>query len=176
MTVRSFEGATGKSETKQYSKYYDAGDWAIRGKLGMSVVVDHEKKTIPVIHGAKQFLGALGPDDTEATGKVTIYLWNGSETEYSVGIQEVISRDNIRKMSTPPLKVEPKSRPGVEIGQIAISNYGLEIPMTVNYQIDGKSYSTSFNLKRRTVDELRIFFGPGGSPPYPWYDEKGSRP
>jgi|GEM_PF-7083611 hypothetical protein len=65
MTVRTYDGATGKSETTQYSKYYDAGDWIIEGKLGMSVVVDHEKKNIPVLHGLQRSIGALGPGELE---------------------------------------------------------------------------------------------------------------
>jgi len=172
MTVSTYDGATGKGETKQYSKYYDAGDWIIKGKLGVSVVVDHEKKNIPVLHGLQQAFGAFGPGDLEATGKVTIYLWNVSNTKHSIVFRKITSGNYNLELSTSPLIIAPKSRSGTEVGQIPISNYGLEIPITFSFEIDGNPSSLSLKLNRRTFDELKKFFGPEGVPPYPWYANK----
>src|SRR5690606_21419039 len=76
MTVRSYDSTTGKSEVRNYSKYYDTGAWLVPGKIGVSVVVEHEKKNILMLYSIQQSLGALGPSDLEAAGKVTVYVWN----------------------------------------------------------------------------------------------------
>src|SRR3954469_17501592 len=78
-----------------YSKYYDAGDWIIPHHLGMSVVVDHEKTEVPVVHGLQQSIGALGPGDSFASGKVTVYLWNRDHEPHRVKILKVSSGDAV---------------------------------------------------------------------------------
>jgi hypothetical protein len=170
MTVNTYDGTTGKSETKQYSKYYDAGGWIITNKLGMSIVVDHEKKSIPIVHGLQQSLGALGPSDLEASGKVTVYVWNFTDNKCSIVLTKITSRNNDIDFSFPAQAIEPQDRPGFEVGQIPISNYGLQIPITIYYQIDGTPGFLSLNLDRRTYDDLKKYFGDDGQPPYPWYN------
>ena len=61
MVVDSHNGQTGQSGRKVYSKYYDDGAWLTPGHLGLSVVVDHEKASIPVVSGVQQSMGALTP-------------------------------------------------------------------------------------------------------------------
>jgi hypothetical protein len=171
MTSSAYDGATGKGETKFYSKYYDAGDWISIGEVGLSVVVDHEKTVVPILHGIQTSLGALGPSDLEATGKVTLYNWNASDAKRQVIIKKVTSQQHTIQMKGKPVTLEPRSRSGGEIGSFPIPNYGTEIPVTVTYELDGKPGVLSLKLTRRTHEELKRYFGPNGRPPYPWYNQ-----
>jgi uncharacterized protein YceK len=168
MTVSSYDGATGKAETRYYSKYYDAGDWATKGEIGISVVIDHDKTTVPVLHGLQQSMGALGPGDLEANGKVTIYLWNTTAENREIALRKFTSRPDIIELKGAVNVLPPKSRTGGLIGTIPISNYGTEIPVEVEYAVNGKIETLSLTLARRTYDDLKKYFGPEGTPPYPW--------
>jgi len=172
MTVSSYDGTTGKSETRYYSKYYDAGDWISPGEVGLSVVVDHEKTVIPILHGIQTSLGALGPGDLEATGKVSVYNWNTTGAKHQLVIKKVTSGQRTIETLGKTVTLEPKSRSGGEIGSFPISNYGTKIPVTVTYELDGKPGVLNLTLLRRTYDELKQYFSPDGRPPYPWYSQK----
>ena len=174
MTVDSYDGRTGRSDRKVYSKFYDAGVWLVPNHIGMSVVVDHEKTRIPIVHGVQQSLGALGPSDSYATGKVTIYIWNGHTQALPVKILRVSSKGE----SVSPNQVinaQPKTRTGDAVGRLRVFGYGTEIPIRVEYELNGKRSTVALTLPRRTEDELRKYFGPNGNPPYPWYDTNSSQ-
>lgn len=168
MTVTKYDGATGRSETETYSKYYDAGDWVVPGKVGISVVVDHEKTVVPVVHGIQQSLGALGPEDAVARGKVTIYSWNPTGTRESIRVFEVVSGQSKIALKGKEVPLEPRSRTGSEVGYLEIFNYATEIPVQIRCESNGAEKVLSLTLKRRTHEELRRYFGPQGKPPYPW--------
>lgn len=169
MTVDSYDGRTGHSDRKVYSKYYDAGVWLVPHHLGMSVVVDHEKTRIPVVYGVQQSLGALGPSDSYATGKVTVYLWNGDTQAHSVRILRVSSRGESLSPNQ-VINAKPKTKTGDAVGRLKIFDSGTEIPIKVEYELNGKRATVALTLPRRTEHELRRYFGPNGNPPYPWYD------
>jgi hypothetical protein len=166
-----YDPKTGQLSRTVYSKYYDAGDWIIPHHLGMSVVVDHEKTEIPVVHGIQQSIGALGPGDSYANGKITIYIWNRDREAHRVKIVRVSSRD---------VTLEPKEkifvgiegeRTGGEVGNMQIFNYGTQIPLKVEYEVGGKPGVLELKLDRRTVEDMKKYFGPDGIPPYPWYHD-----
>ena len=158
-----------------YSKYYDAGDWLISQHLGMSVVVDHEKTEIPIIHGVQQSIGALGPSDSYANGKVTIYIWNRDRESHQVKIVRVSSRQEVLEPKEKEFVGLEGQRTGGEVGSMQISNYGTEIPIKIEYQLDGKAGQIELTLARRTNDDLKKYFGPGGMPPYPWFQDHGTK-
>lgn len=154
-----------------YSKYYDAGDWLIPHHVGMSVVVDHEKTLIPVVHELQQSIGALGPSDTYATGKVTVYIWSRDRESHRVKILKVSSGEKALAPTNIEFVGVEGQRTGGEVGSFPIFNYGTKIPIKIDYEIDGKPGTMELSLERRTMDDLDKYFGPGGVPPYPWYHD-----
>lgn len=168
MSVDSYNARTGQSSHTVYSKYYDAGAWIVPNHLGISVVVDHEKTYVPILHGVQQSFGALTPSDLEATGKVTVYLWNFDAETHSVKIMRVISRAQ-SFTANKVIGAAPKRRTGELVGNLQIGNYGTEIPVTVQYEFNDTRGKVDLTLPRRTYQDLKKYFGPGGKPPYPWY-------
>lgn len=165
MIVESDSGRT------VYSKYYDAGDWLIPHHLGMSVVVDHEKNLIPVVHELQQSIGALGPSDSYATGKVTVYIWSRDREPHRVKILRISSGEKVMTPTNAEFVGAEGQRTGGEVGSFPIFNYGTKIPIKCDYELDGKPASIEFTLERRTMEDLDKYFGPGGVPPYPWYHD-----
>ena len=175
MSVDSYDGRTGASSHKLYSKYYDAGTWLIPKHLGISVVVDHEKTYVPIVSGVQQSLGLLGPDDLVANGKVTIYLWSFDPQPHSVKIVRLTSHAQPAAASEQTIVALPKQKTGAVVGNLQISNYGTEIPIKLEYELAGKRASIELKLKRRTYEELNKYFKSGGDkPPYPWYHVSGT--
>jgi len=66
----------GKYQRNHYSKYYDDGSYLIDEDIAVIVCVDHVRKNIPVLYGIQRWLGALGPNDLNAKGLITLYFWN----------------------------------------------------------------------------------------------------
>ena len=48
-------------------------------------------------------------------------------------------------------------------------NYGKEVKLSVEYELDGVTDVKSFILKRRTDKEIEEYFSRSGHPPYPWF-------
>jgi len=166
-----YDPKTGELHRTVYSKYYDSGNWIIPHHLGMSVVVDHEKTEIPVVHGIQQSMGALGPSDGYANGKVTIYIWNRDSEAHRVRIVRVSSFNTALEPKEKVFVGVEGERTGGEVGDIQIGNYGTQIRLKVEYEVDGKQAVLEFTANRRTNEELQKYFGPEGIPPYPWFHD-----
>ncbi|MDI1249925.1 MAG: hypothetical protein PSV13_13760 [Lacunisphaera sp.] len=167
-----YDPKTGERNRTVYSMYYDDGNWIIPHHLGMSVVVDHEKTVIPVVRGIQTSMGALGPSDAYANGKVTVYIWNLDRDAHRVKIVRITSPGAVLEPKEKTFVGVEDERTGGEIGYIQISNYGTQIPLKVDYEINGKPAMMQLTLSRRTAEELEKFFGPNGIPPYPWYHDE----
>ena len=167
MTVDSTD-ATGQSTRKVYAKYYDAASWLAPKHLGLSVVVDHQKTRIPIVSGVQQSLGALGPSDSNANGKVTVYLWNFDSQPHPVTILGVTSGGQSFTPSRKVINALPKQKTGDAVGNFKIFDSGTSIPIKVQYELNGKRATVELKLARRTEEELFRYFGPNGNPPYPW--------
>ncbi|HEV7404343.1 MAG TPA: hypothetical protein VGO11_15485 [Chthoniobacteraceae bacterium] len=168
MTVDSFNGRTGLSSRKVYSKYYDAAGWLVPKHLGMSVVVDHEKTRIPVVSGVQRSLGALGSGDAYAMGKVTIYLWNFDDQAHPITILRVVSLDKTVTLRQGGMTALPHRKTGGVVARFRIADSGTSMPIKIEYELNGKRSTIDFILARRTEEELARYFGPNGRPPYPW--------
>jgi|SRR5208283_5665952 len=171
MTEYREDPKSGQLEAVRYSKYYDDGDWAISGKIGISVLVDHEKREIPGVYQAEQSVGALGPDDMKAVGKVTLYVWNVLMIDESIRVRSLVVNGVPIETKGNLVLLHPHSRTGSNVGSVPIFNYGKEIPASVVFEVNGQVGSLRLTLHRRTYDELQKFFGPGGRPPYPWANQ-----
>ncbi|MBK1792663.1 hypothetical protein [Persicirhabdus sediminis] len=170
LEVSEYDHVTKTTSKKRYSKYYDDGDWALRNKVGVSLVVDHKKKVIPGWQGVKQSMGALGPEDAWAEGKVTLYIWNRTDTPQSIRFVTTTIKDQELKSNGNVITVPPNTRMGGAIGSVKIFNSGTELPSEIQYILNGQTRVLKLNLKRRTYEELKLYFSPNGKPPYPWID------
>lgn len=160
---------TSSSGTKTYSKYYDAGEWLLKDKIGIQLVVEHRKIQIPVVYGIQRSIGALGPDDMSADGQVTIAVVNTTEQSHTIRVDRIVADGKELQNKRHDIPVNPKSTAAGLIGTARISNYATEIPIKVDYVLDGKKGHIQLNLPRRTYDELKRYYGPKGTPPYPWF-------
>jgi hypothetical protein len=163
LEVSESDPATGTTR-KTYSKYFDDGQWLLKDQVGLSVVIDNET---PV---GRQMFGSLNGTDSEGTGKVTVYFWNFDSRPHRVGKVRISHRGTTRGThdSSMLAAASPWSRTGAAFGELPIDPYATELKVDVSVEVDGKAVVRPMVLKRRTVDENRRFFGPGGKPPYPW--------
>lgn len=168
MTVGHYDGTTGKTSTSVYSKYYDNGDWLLKDKLGIVIIVDHEKKNIPIAHGVAQSLGALGPADSMASGKVFVALWNFDSAPHPVKFKRLLASGGQLDFENQVLTATPHEQTETEVGVIPISNYGESVRVTLELEVAEKPRRIVLDLSRRTRQQLDQFFSPGSVRPYPW--------
>jgi hypothetical protein len=157
---------TGETENATYSKHFDDGQWLLKDKVGISVVVDNETPM------SRQMFGGLTGKDSEGTGKVTAYFWNFDTQEHRVGKLRFAHNGNGwgTQNSGVLSAATPWTRTKTEIGEIPIYSYATELKVQLIVEVDGKTVERRMVLKRRTVEDNRQFFGPGGRSPYPWAD------
>jgi hypothetical protein len=168
MTVSSYDGITGKSSTTVYSKYYDNGVWLLKDRLGIVVMVDHEKKYVPIAHGMAQSFGALGAGDSYASGKVAISLWNFDSVPHPVKFKRLLTSGGKLDFQNQVITGVPHEQTETEVGIIPIFNYGKSIHVTLEIEVAGKPRRIELELPRRTQQQLDQFFSSGSVRPYPW--------
>jgi hypothetical protein len=156
---------SGRSETKNYTKNYSIGEWVSPGQVGIEIWIDHEKEVSP-LHSLQQATGTLGPSDLRATGLITVYFVNLEQRPREV-TDIVVS--NIRGKDE-PLQVKssqlaPRALTKIVPGRVSISNYGTDVPLSVQFKLDGVAYSTSPTLKRRTDVEMQ-----NPTKGFPWFE------
>jgi hypothetical protein len=168
MTVGYYDGTTGEASKTTYSKYYDNGDWLLKDKLGLVILVDHEKKVIPVAHGTAQALGALGPRDSLASGKLSIVLWNFDSVPHQVKFKRMTVPSGSLDFQNEVLTAAPHKETETEAGSFPIFNYGTSIHVTLEVEVAGKPRRIELDLLRRTKAQLNQYFSDGAARPYPW--------
>lgn len=168
MTVGHYDGTTGEASKTVYSKYYDNGDWLLKDRLGLVILVDHEKKVIPVAHGTAQALGALGPRDSLASGKLSFVLWNFDSVPHQVKFKSMKVPSGMLDFQNEVFSVGPHEEMERPAGSFPIFNYGTSIHVTLEIEVAGKPRRIEFNLQRRTNAQLIQYFSVGAARPYPW--------
>lgn len=168
MTVGHYDGTTGEASKTVYSKYYDNGDWLLKDRLGLVILVDHEKKVIPVAHGTAQALGALGPRDSLASGKLSFVLWNFDSVPHQVKFKSMKVPSGMLDFQNEVFSVGPHEEMERPAGSFPIFNYGTSIHVTLEIEVAGKPRRIELNLQRRTNAQLNQYFSTGAARPYPW--------
>ena len=168
MTVGHYDGTTGKASKTVYSKYYDNGDWLLKDRLGLVILVDHEKKVIPVAHSTAQALGALGPRDSLASGKLSFVLWNFDSVPHQVKFKRMTVPSGTLDFQNEVATAAPHKETETEAGSFPISNYGTSIHVTLEVEVAGKPRRIELDLARRTKAQLDQYFSDGAARPYPW--------
>lgn len=157
---------TGEMESATFSKHFDDGQWLLKDKVGISLVVDNETPM------SRQMFGGLTGKDSEGTGKVTAYFWNFDNKEHRVGKLRLEHKGKGRGSQDSSMlpAAAPWTRTGAELGEIPIDSYATELKVRLSVEVDGKTVERQMVLKRRTVDDNRRYFGSDGKSPYPWAD------
>lgn len=147
-----------------YSKYFDGADWLVEGKLGLSVVIDNDT---PV---SQQMFGGFVGKDTDGVGTVTLYFWNLSPAKLTASaIHVTCDGQPITHAEPTTIGPGPFARTGLKLGTVPFSTYTKELRVKVSLAIDGTVVEREITAVRRTVPELKKYWGPGALPPYPWF-------
>lgn len=176
MSEFAHDAQSGRKELREYSKFYDAGDWLLEGKLGLQLAITQEKTFIPVLYDIQKGLdaigvpGVLGESDQNATGVITFYLVNLELQNRPLRLLRVSSG---AREATPTVVRDiiagARTQTRIDMGSVPILNYGKEVKLSVEYELGGITNVKSFVLKRRTDKEIEEYFSRNGRPPYPWY-------
>jgi hypothetical protein len=150
-----------------YSKYFDGADWLIPDGLGITVVVDNDTPL------SRQMFGNFQGKDGDGDGTVTVYFWNiGKQKHAATALRVACDREKIERTTPMEIGPGPFARTGYKLGTVWFFTYAHELKVTVNVDIDGQAIERQFTAFRRTVPELKKYFGPQGTPPYPWFAPK----
>lgn len=168
MTVGHYDGTTGEVSKAVYSKYYDNGDWLLKDRLGLVILVDHNKKVIPVAHSTAQALGALGPGDSLASGNLSFVLWNFDSVPHQVKFKRMTVPSGSLDFQNEVFSVGPHQEMERAAGSFPIFNYGTSIHVTLEVEVAGKPRRIELDLQRRTKAQLNQYFSDGAARPYPW--------
>ncbi|HVU15884.1 MAG TPA: hypothetical protein VHD32_03110 [Candidatus Didemnitutus sp.] len=164
MVSDDVDPATGGLRRTNYSKYFDAGVWIIPGKLGLSVVIDNDTPL------SRQMFGSLQGTDADGVGKVTLYFWNLDSPQLAAHALEIRHHDSVlSSKGDVTIGPGPYARTGFVAGNVPFFAYATELKFDVALEINGTPWRQTVVVQRRTFSELRRYFGPNGTPPYPWY-------
>ncbi|MFG1495467.1 hypothetical protein ABMA57_02460 [Saccharospirillum sp. HFRX-1] len=164
MTTTSFKN--GRSETVYWSKYYSSASWVIEGEVGVEVWLDHDKKVSP-LYSFQDWMGILGPGDLKANGIVTGYLINLSEAPRQVFRFRVIpDRADQPVNLEQAIQLDPHTVTQVHPGTFPIANYGTEVGLTVELDLDGIEYHIPLKAQRLTREDMVDLRGD-----FPWFQE-----
>lgn len=148
-----------------YSKYYDAGDWLIEHEIGVTFIVDHDHKRPALIPEWMDMKSA------DATGHFFIELHNFTTQPVPIRISKV-KLNGVDLPGESSGELEPLKTVAMQPGSVPIFNYGKSLSATVHFLIKGQSVEKTLTLPRRTESEAAKFFGRGGTPPYPFAEQR----
>ncbi len=151
MSASGPDPVTGKDKTTHYTEHYDGAKWLVLNEVGLSARLVHERPNSGTLFVA-------GWNASDRMQRVTIYSFEVDGHEY--------------RFREPAVGDLPPQQRGIEeespLGRVRIPGYRTEIPIVINCSIHGQRHAFAVTLHRRTVDEQRKYFGPSGTPPYPW--------
>ncbi|WP_395741967.1 hypothetical protein [Prosthecobacter sp.] len=168
LTIGSYDGATGKTSKTTYSKFYDNGGWLLKDKLGLVILVNHDKKVIPIAHATAKTIGALVANDSFANGKLSLSVWNFDSVPHQVKFKKMTVPSGELDFQNEVLTAAPHKETETSAGSFPIFNYGKSIHVTLEVEVAGKTRRLELDLQRRTKEELARYFSDGAARPYPW--------
>jgi hypothetical protein len=108
-------------------------------------------------------------------GKATVYIWNFANKPVPVKILRVASGSEAITLNNAIISALPQTRTGAVAGRLKIFDDGTELPIKFEYELNGRRSKSDLILLRRTHEDLAKYFGPGGTPPYPWGKGAGKK-
>jgi hypothetical protein len=168
MTMGSYDGATGETRKIKYSRYYDNGDWLLKDRLGLVILVDHDKKVIPVARETAQALGSIGSRDALASGKLSFALWNFDSVAHQVKFKRMTVTGGVLDFQNETVTAAPHTEVESAAGSFPIANYGTSIHAVLELEVEGRPRLIELDLPRRTKEQLKQYFSEGAARPYPW--------
>ena len=121
------------TKVSNYSGYFDTRTILVPGRVGLDLVVDVEKKQIPIVHGIAQSLGALGPSDMDATGLFTAYLHNLTLEAQTLRISAMTHEGQPIPDAIREVILKPDSYEKVVLGRVHIFSYARDLKVQMSY-------------------------------------------
>lgn len=168
MTIGHFDGATGKTSKTTYSRYYDNAGWLLKDKVGLVILVDHDKKVVPFVHATAKTIGALVARDAIASGRLSFSVWNFDASPHQVKFKKMTVPSGELDFQNQVLTAAPHAETETAAGSFPISNYGQSIHVTLEVEAEGKPRRLELDLQRRTKEQLNQYSSKGAARPYPW--------
>jgi hypothetical protein len=169
-TMRSttYEPATGRQETKIFSKFFEGSTVLRESTAGLLVIVEVEKRRIPVLYELRAMLGLLPFSDLVGTGVVTTIVYNLSPDAIDIELTRMVNktRPAMEVQGLPYLmRIEPNSHGVATLGPIETIDLDEEITFEISSVVSAIPTTSTVTVQRQTVDDIRARSGPDGVRP-----------
>jgi hypothetical protein len=145
----------GKRTKAVYSPLFssDSVPLAEGAEFRVSLVIT--RRVEPISYSLLSAIGGLGPDDTESSATVVVHFKNDSQQTYRISLKEISVMNQKFNATIPEVVLKPRDRFDTEPVPVKAPTYNVDFELTLNYKINGKFFSQSFLMKRRTIEELK---------------------
>jgi hypothetical protein len=154
MRETKYDAGTGQVSVKNYSGYFESRSIFIPDLVGVHLVVDVEKRTIPIGHQLAQAVGALGPGDTEATGLFTAYIHNMTAAPQIFTFTSMLSEQAPLPAVPVTVSLPADSYQKVVLGRVPIFSYAKALMVEVKYEMGNQHFTKQLIAQRKTQEEL----------------------
>ncbi|MBI2527398.1 MAG: hypothetical protein HYV93_15600 [Candidatus Rokubacteria bacterium] len=170
MVETRWDGRTGQTTTRRFSMYFEAAAEIVPGTVGAHLIVDLEKREVPILYDLQQALGLLGPGDLEAGGLFTMYLFNLTDRPQEVEITSATRWGRPVLAAPVTVALVPRDwKRRVVLGRTVIGSYDTREELDLTVTVAGRRYTTRLVAERQTFDALERKYGRGGTgPDLPW--------
>lgn len=138
-----------------FSRFFQNSTVLVEEKIGLDLVLDIQKREIPVLYEFARFLGVLGPWDLTGHATVTGYLFNFSQEDQKLTLESV---DHYGEQSlAAPIEVllKPRALHCVSLGRVEVNRYGRGIPLTLQFDYGGERKALKIVANRLTYETLQ---------------------
>ncbi|GEM_PF-3160693 len=155
MYSSTYDPVTKKSTKVVYSPLFSTNSFPLAegAEFRMSVVIT--RRVEPITYSLLTSIGGLGPDDMESTATVEGHFKNDSQKIYHITMNKLRIQNRDYVINASEIVLKPGDRYDTKAMAIKAPTYDVAFVLGLDYELDGKSLSQQFPMKRRSMEEIK---------------------
>lgn len=154
MTSYSSDPKTGQSIKTVYSPLFSSDSSLLANGAEFRVSVVITRRVEPISYSLLSAVGGLTPDDMESKATAVVHFKNDSQQTYKIALKEINILNQGFFVRIPEIILKPGDRFDTKQILVKAPTYDTDFTLGLQYEIDGKTLSRTFSMRRETMEDL----------------------
>lgn len=154
MSSSTYDPHTGKRSDTIYSPLFSTDSIPLADGAEFRVSVVITRIVEPLSHSMLSVIGGLTLDDMVSKATAVVHFKNDSKQIYKINLKKIIVLNQEFLVKVPEVVLKSGTRFDTKTIAVKAPTYDTTFDLTLDYELDGKSFIQNFPMRRETMEEI----------------------